>query len=63
MAPPFSSATETGACAERGSGCANLPECDAGAALEQRTPGTCAVSAGGRRKQTGTSQLDHKTAV
>lgn len=33
MAPPSSSATQTGAHAERGSGCANLPECDVGAAL------------------------------
>lgn len=25
--------------------------------------GTCAITAGGRRKQTGTSQVDHKTVV
>lgn len=51
-APPSSSATQAGARAERGSGCASLPERDVGAALEGRTPGTCAVSAGGHRKQT-----------
>lgn len=31
--------------------------------LEERELGTCAVSAGGHRKQTGTSQADHKTVV
>lgn len=66
MAPPFPpppfAVTETGACAERGSGCANLPDCVV-SALEQCALSTCAVSAGGRRKQTGTRQVDHKSIV
>lgn len=40
----------------------NLPDCVVGA-LEQCALSTCAVSAGGRRKQTGTSQVDHKSRV
>lgn len=40
----------------------NLPDCVV-SALEQCALSTCAVSAGVRRKQTGTSQVDHKSTV